>query len=347
MKGMNEMRKRAIIWLVLIFLSISFLSLDALAVTDINVYTPYDVTAKELPQDELHPYGSVLLTFTINGLPRSTDNEHWEVSVEKKLGNGDWIGVDGLPGNDCLDRYQASPGVFSFEQLYVETYDWDGVSQISYRLCVKKYDSTWSGVGQSGYSNTVSIGLTGSPWAMTELKQANELGLIPDSLSGADLTRPITREEFAEIAVLLYEKTTGKNAVPVSPNPFTDTTNPQVLKAYTIKITEGTTATTFEPNLIINREQCATMLFRTIKAIAPAADYTTAGVPDFPDQKDISPWAVEGTKYMSKLEIIRGDASGKFMPKAMTTAQEATGYGTATREAAIIFSARSYSALTK
>lgn len=340
------MKKRAITLLMLVALSVSLLSSNALAVADINTYTPYDVTVAALPQDDVHPYGSVMLTFKINGLPRSSDNEHWEVSVDKKIGNGDWAGVNGLSSNDCLDKYQTSPGVFSFEQLYVETYDWDGVSPISYRLCVKQYDNTWTGVGQSAYSNIASIGLTGSLWAMAELKQASELGLIPDMLIGADLSKPVTREEFAVIAVLLYEKTTGKTAQPVSPNPFVDTDNPDILKAYTIGTTVGTTATTFEPDLIINREQCATMLFRTIQAIAPKADYSVAGVPDFPDQKDISSWAAAGTKYMARLEIIKGDARGYFMPKATTTAQEAVGYGTATREAAIIMTLRTYKALT-
>jgi hypothetical protein len=181
---------------------------------------------------------------------------------------------------------------------------------------------------------------------MDELKKANELGLIPDILSGADLTKPITREEFCELALLLYEKTTGKNPEPVSPNPFTDTVNPQILKAFALGITKGTSDTTFTPGKVISRQECATMLYRAIKAIAPNADYSIAGVPDFPDQAEIDSWAVEATKYMSKLGIVKGGADGKFMPKAATTAQEAAGYGTATREAAILMAVRSYAKLT-
>jgi hypothetical protein len=51
-----------------------------------------------------------------------------------------------------------------------------------------------------------------------ELQNAYDLGLIPDILIGADMTKPITREEFCELAVLLYEKVTGKAGEPVSPN---------------------------------------------------------------------------------------------------------------------------------
>ncbi|HHW46999.1 MAG TPA: hypothetical protein GXX14_00065 [Clostridiaceae bacterium] len=181
-----------------------------------------------------------------------------------------------------------------------------------------------------------------SNWAKPEIQRAYDLGLIPGILKGADMTKPITREEFCELAVLLYENVTGKKSEPVSPNPFTDTSNPQILKAYKLGITTGTTPTTFSPKVLINREQCATMLFRAIKAIHPEGDYSIASVKDFPDQKHISDWAVEATKYMYKIGIIAGDANGNFMPKATTPEQEAAGYGMATREQAIALALRTY-----
>ena len=179
-----------------------------------------------------------------------------------------------------------------------------------------------------------------SDWAKPEIEKAAENNLIPDSLKKADLTQTINREEFCELALLLYEKGTGKSPSPVSPNPFTDTTNPQILKAFALGITQGTSATTFSPQVLINREQCATMLLRTLKAIHPDGNYTVTGVSDFPDQKDISSFAVDGAKFMSKLGIIKGDNSSNFMPKP--TGTSSSGYGMATREAAILMSVRSY-----
>jgi hypothetical protein len=199
----------------------------------------------------------------------------------------------------------------------------------------------------SPFSNVASIGTEAfykeaSDWAKPELQKADDLGLIPGILKGADMTKPITREEFAELAVVLYEKVTGEKSEPVSPNPFTDTANPQILKAYNLGITAGTSQTTFSPKALINREQCAAMLFRAIKAIHPQGDYSVASVKDFPDQKHISSWAVEATKYMNIIGIIAGDAQGNFMPKATTPAQEAAGYGMATREQAIALSVRTH-----
>ncbi|MBR0599867.1 S-layer homology domain-containing protein [Sinanaerobacter chloroacetimidivorans] len=181
-----------------------------------------------------------------------------------------------------------------------------------------------------------------SSWAVSELDKAAEFGLIPGILKGADMTKPITREEFAELAVKLYEQSKGTSAAAASPNPFTDTSNQQILKAFHLGITQGTSGTAFSPQVLINREQCAAMLFRTIKAIHPGGDYSTAGIPDFPDQKSISSYAVDAAKYMSKLNIVKGDAQGYFMPKAITSVQTAAGYGMATREAAVLMSVRTY-----
>ncbi len=303
---------------------------------------PYRLSAVAMTVDETHSNGSALLTFNIDNLARSTDSLHWEVVIEKKIGDGSWIGTDAIPSETMLDQHQSSSGVFTFEQLWVETYEWDGIKQISYRVCVRQYDGTWSEISKSDYSNVATLGLQSSIWAVPELKKAEELGLIPAILMGKDLTDPITREEFCELAVLLYEKVMGAEAAPVSPNPFSDTNNPQILKAYQLRITKGVSDTAFEPNTLINREQCAAMLYRAIRAIAPDGDYSISGVKDFPDQKQISSWAVEATKYMSKISIIKGDMSGNFMPKATTSTQQAAGYGMATREAAILMTVRTY-----
>lgn len=281
----------------------------------------------------------------------------WDYSV--KVDDGEWGDFGGggyinvyTGGEDGEAPVSAGNYAITFDPIDEGTLTSVDIKNhtYSYRLYVYyDYYEGWPDIQPiySPVSNTVTIGSgsfysDASTWAEPELIKANDLGLIPEILKGADMTKPITREEFCELAVLLYEKLTKTTATPSSPNPFTDTTNSQILKAYALGITTGTSATTFSPQTLINREQCATMLFRAIKAIAPSADYSITGVNDFPDQKDISSWAVDGTKYMSKLGIIKGDAAGSFMPKATTTAQIAAGYGMATREAAILMTVRTY-----
>lgn len=178
-----------------------------------------------------------------------------------------------------------------------------------------------------------------SNWAKPEIDKAENYGLIPDSLKGKDMTKAITREEFAEVIIRLYEKATGFTASVNISNPFTDTKNSEILKAYQIGITAGTSATTFEPNKLINREQVASMLSRAIRIMVPTADFSTDGAPTFKDEKYISNWALEHVRYMSKIGIIKG-TDGNFMPRATTPTQVASGYANTSREQAIAMSVR-------
>jgi len=276
-------------------------------------------------------------------------NNMWTEIWLRKLGDTEFKNVGAAPF--CDERFSLDISAYFQENL--ANYDAQAYEvKVRYKIDERSYEQsgatelTWL---YSPFSNTLSYGMpawsAASNWATEELKKADGYGLIPDILKGADMTKPVTREEFCELALLLYEKTTGDVPNPYAPNPFKDTTNPQILKAFALGITKGTSDTTFEPDKTISRQECATMLFRTIQAIAPDADYSISGVPDFPDQKDIASWAVEGTKYMFKLGIIKGDANGNFMPKATTTAEQAKGYGIATREAAILMSVRTYEVL--
>ena len=306
---------------------------------------PYGLTASEIPEDQTHPYGSATLTFKIDSLPGDTGDTTltWYVGIEKRIGTGEWIEVELIPATTMLATYATGGGSYRYEQLWTQDYQWDGSQPIGYRVQVVLDDLTGNRGGKSGYSNVATLGLLSSGWATTELKDAQANGLIPDILQGKDLTKPVTREEFCELAVLLYEEVSGQTAVPVSPNPFTDTTNPQILKAAKLEITNGVSATLFKPNDLITREQCAAMLFRAIKKIAPNGDYNVSSAKPFPDQKLISGYALDAARYMSLHGIIKGDAStGNFMPRATTTDQTARGYGQATREAAIIMSNRTF-----
>lgn len=280
-----------------------------------------------------------------------------EYQIDMKVGDGDWLYDRGesILGNSLHAGYDET-AIFAVNRAaydpinegHLENVDIKSniySSRVRYAYLISNDEEEY--YAYSPFSNTASIGTEAfykdaSDWATPELQKAYDIGLIPDILKGADMTKPITREEFAELAVMLHEKVTGKKSEPVSPNPFTDTTNPQILKAYNLGITSGTSQTAFSPKVLINREQCATMLFRAIKATYPQGDYSIAGVKDFPDQKNISPWANEATKYMNKIGVITGDAKGNFMPKATTPAQEAAGYGMATREQAIALSVRTH-----
>ncbi|MBP7175565.1 MAG: S-layer homology domain-containing protein [Thermoclostridium sp.] len=265
-----------------------------------------------------------------------------------------WIKKD---GSDWV-QYGGSGGLNNFS----EKFDLDALAEFpeaddtydaaKFDLKIRYYfnyiaypEAGGSGEINSPFSNVFSKGTpaytAASNWAKTELDKANSYGLIPDSLMGADMTKPITREEFAEVAVLLYEKTTGKVSSPISPNPFTDTANGQILKAVSLGIAKGFSATRFAPKDPINREQVATMLSRAIRIMVPNGDFSITGAPEFTDKSSISSWALEHVLFMAKIEIIKG-SNGKFMPKAITTSEIAAGYASTTREQALAMSTRIY-----
>lgn len=188
-----------------------------------------------------------------------------------------------------------------------------------------------------------------SAWAEDELERAQDLGLIPEVLTGADLTGPVTRAEFAAVAVRVYEALTGVVAVPVAVNPFTDTDDPEVLKAFNTELAVGISATEFAPDALLNREQAATILTRVFKKVnlpgwtwADDANFVLDfEEPElFADDDLISGWARESVYFMAANGIITGTGGGKFTPRAATPEEAALGYANATREQALLLAVR-------
>jgi len=190
-----------------------------------------------------------------------------------------------------------------------------------------------------------------SPWAAKELERAAALNLIPNSLKApqADYTLPVTRAEFAGVVVRAYEILSGETVQQVSDNPFTDTRDTDALKAYGAGLMVGVSATSFSPDSLITREQASTALTRSFKRAALPGwsfasdaehklDFTYPA--PFADDADISAWARESVYFMAANGIIHGVGSNMFAPRAMTGAQQSSGYATATREQALIIALR-------
>ena len=63
-----------------------------------------------------------------------------------------------------------------------------------------------------------------SSWFKTNYDEINQLGLMPASFNGLDLTKDITRGEMCELAVYAFEKATG-NDIDLSNENFTGFTD--------------------------------------------------------------------------------------------------------------------------
>lgn len=196
-------------------------------------------------------------------------------------------------------------------------------------------------------------------WAIPYLTEAQALGLIPDCLLDADMTLPISRLEFAAVAVKVYESLSGKKATAGAA--FADCADTEVRKAANVGITNGTddVHNLFSPSETISREQAATMLTRAFKAYAftgwtlgTDANYSKQfkalyTMPQlFDDDSTINDYAKDSVYFMVANEIINGvgfyDADGTitpmynaFLPRNKIYREQAEALGLATREQAI------------
>ena len=168
-----------------------------------------------------------------------------------------------------------------------------------------------------------------SQWAVPELDKAAGYGLITDRVKD-NMAGNITREEFAEIAVRLYEVYSGKKAEAGSLT-FSDTTNPEILKAANLGMVMGIGEGKFGPTLLVTREQMATILLRTLKVINPTADFSATAAVKFEDDRKIAGWAQDGVYYCFKAGIIKGIGNNMYGPQ-----------NNSAREVAVIVCTRAY-----
>lgn len=194
-----------------------------------------------------------------------------------------------------------------------------------------------------------SFGSAVSEWAKEEVEEAYRNNLIPATMIGEDLTTYIDRAEFAAISVQLYEEVSGDAARTVS-TPFVDIAENKNLtsieKAYGLNITAGETDIMFKPDEIINREQIATMLTRTIKRIK-FDDYTIKNdsqyylgeqsVKRFDDHDLISDFAKESVYFLADCGIIKGTSTEPYLFSPNETVE-----AFATCEQAVVMALRIY-----
>ncbi len=197
----------------------------------------------------------------------------------------------------------------------VVTPEYDSVGYVSDGLCYVVKDYVY-GVFVNPYYVPFK---DASSWALEELGKAQDVGLT-EPTEGMSYDKPINREKFAEVCVKLYEALTGTEVPAATEDPFNDTDNPEVLKAYALGIINGTSADTFSPNKELNRQTAATMLKRTVDK---AGVTLPSGTPvSFSDEGEISGWAKADVAAMASVDVIRGVGEGRFAPLKVATVQE-------------------------
>lgn len=290
-----------------------------------------------LPMGKSAPF-EVVLDTPVFKLEKTTYaiGEDIKVSFEKEPITDDaWIGFYAKNAKDdqCLGRANISEldktKTFTVKASKSGEYDFRMFEDSGYILCgtsqtITVTDAVVISTPAPDKDNGATVVVPNldqaTKWAQSEIQEAYGLNLTTDKVL-VDFQDPLTREEFCELSVKLYERMKGDKLESVSVNPFTDTTNPQILKAYKLGIVKGMTPTTFNPNANVTRAEIAVMLLRTLKCIMPDLDTNVQMPAPFKDQKDIASWATDAVKFFNSNDIIKG-SNGYALPKANTTKEQ-------------------------
>jgi len=168
---------------------------------------------------------------------------------------------------------------------------------------------------------SVPVAASPSSWAQAEVTAAQKAGIVPERLQSA-YQDPVTREEFCEMAMLLWCKLTGKE-MPSVPSVFADTQNPSVAAAQSLGIVQGESPTQFSPNNLVTRQEMCVMLRNALVAANPSLALPTEFANTFPDEAMIADWAKDAVKCINLFAVMLGDENGNINPLANTTREQA------------------------
>ena len=174
---------------------------------------------------------------------------------------------------------------------------------------------------------------TPSFWAIEGVSDARELSIITDNTSHG-YTNFITRKEFTEVIIKLYEVVRGvPNDLPRIT--FSDTTSREVEIAATLGLVNGVGNNQFAPNALITREQIVTIFNRMLTKLDITYPVSTDYI-RFIDENLISDYAKTSVQMLYKLGILQGISEAQIAPKS-----------NATKEQSLILSVRLYDLLSR
>lgn len=186
-------------------------------------------------------------------------------------------------------------------------------------------DETWYTELTKVFDNVQDAPAT---WAYDEVEKAIGEQLIPEDMQNK-YTKPITREEFCILAIRMIEVKSGMSidvyldevGAQIAPsNTFEDCDTKEVLAAKSLGIVKGTSETTFDPDMLLNREMAAVFLTRTAQACGREVTLST---PNYADVDEIASWAKDYTGYVYDIGVIKGTTGNRFDPKGSYQRQQA------------------------
>lgn len=168
-----------------------------------------------------------------------------------------------------------------------------------------------------------------SPWAVADYTKAKGNGIVSSSYDHS-YQKPITREDFASLAVQMAETILDQylytEKVESEMLRFNDVSNWRVAWASLNGIINGTSAERFSPNASITREQAATLLLNLYSKLTELSNGTTVKVTTeqttFADNGQIAGWAKENVQQAVGLSLMKGVGGNRFDPKGKLTYEQ-------------------------
>ena len=166
-----------------------------------------------------------------------------------------------------------------------------------------------------------------SGWAKGLVDEAAGKGLVTERTEGL-YQDSITRLQFAELAVNLIEKATGKEITPAQ-NTFNDTSDVMALKAVAAGVASGKGEGQFAPDAQITRQEMCVMLSKVIEYVDAANGSATLAntstqldTAKFSDTGDVASWARPAVALLTNNGLMSG-SNGRVAPKDNTTVEQA------------------------
>lgn len=159
-----------------------------------------------------------------------------------------------------------------------------------------------------------------SDWAIDDIRELKEINVLESKIFRG-YQEDISRVDFMDYAVSVYETLTGKDIKITNSKPFNDAYEKGVVKAFNIGLTEGIGNGAFGRDEPLNREQVATIFMRLLTILE--VDMNQASKTVFSDDDLISSWAKESVYLAKENNIIDGVGNNKFDPAGPTNKEVA------------------------
>jgi hypothetical protein len=159
-----------------------------------------------------------------------------------------------------------------------------------------------------------------SIWAEDFITELEAYDIIrPEALKG--FKDNITRSEFIYLTVKMIEIVTGESIEVDDSITFTDTNDIYALKGASVGITSGIGDGKFGPNMLLTREQMATLLVNTLEQLG----MNTVTDPNyiFVDDHDFSSWAKNAIYLVKANDIMNGVGNDNFDASGYTQTEAA------------------------